>query len=146
MKRPLLAVCLLLGVLLPSLPVLAAEDDGDPFDGRLLPVELVMAFRRDIALTREQSQTIGELVVELQRSVAEKQWQMQSAYFDLLEVLDAQRIDRDRALALTEAAVDLENEIKLAQVALLIDVRNLLTPEQIRFLRARQQAGWEKGQ
>jgi len=143
MRHIILAASLALATTLLPTGTSAAEDD-DPFDGRLLPVELVMAFRRDIGLTREQSETIGTLVVELQQAVAEKQWRMQSAYFDLLEVLDAERIDRQRALELTETAVDLENEIKLAQVALLIDVRNLLSAEQVRFLRARFEAGWEK--
>ena len=108
----------------------------DPFDGRLLPVELVMQHRKEIGLSSEQSKRIGELVVAVQRAVAEKQWQMQSAYFELLEVLDEPQIDEERALALTRRAVDTENEIKLEQVRLLIRLRNLLEPEQVVYLRA----------
>ena len=55
----LLAVCLMTS----GLPAVAAE--ADPFDGPLVPLELVMAHRKEIGLTRDQSERIGELVVEI---------------------------------------------------------------------------------
>ena len=81
---------LMIGVVGYSQPLLAEEPD--PFEGRLLPLELVMSFRKDIDLTREQTKVIGELVVDLQKSVAEKQWEMQAVYFDVIEELDNKNI------------------------------------------------------
>jgi Spy/CpxP family protein refolding chaperone len=121
-----------------------AAADADPFDGRLLPVELVMAFRTKIDLTEEQNAKIGALVVELQQGIAGKQWKMQTAYFDLIEVLDQPRLDEQRALDLAKQAIDTENEIKLEQLRLLIRLRNLLTNEQVAFLRQRLAEGWKK--
>ena len=119
-------------------PMSASGEEADPFDGRLLPLELIMANRGEIGLTREQSERIGELVVSVQQAVAGRRWEMQSAYFDLLETLDEEQIDEERALALAKQAVDTENAIKLEQMRLLIRLRNLLTPEQVATLRARR--------
>ena len=131
----------LLAVLLMFGAVPAFTEEADPFDGRLLPLELVMAHRKEIDLTRDQSDRIGELVVDLQKAVADKQWRMQSAFFDLVAELDEPKINEEKALKLAEQAVDTENEIKLGQMRFLIRLRNLLNEDQILILRARRSAG-----
>ncbi|MEM7080733.1 MAG: hypothetical protein AAF513_19100 [Pseudomonadota bacterium] len=138
--KPIALLILLLGLTIQSIPLQAAEPD--PFHGRLLPLELVMEFRRDIEMSRSQSDAVGELVVELQKSVAEKQWVMQSAYFDLIEELDEETVAEARAIELLDTALVTENQIKLEQIRFLIRLRNLLQPEQIRYLRERIDAGW----
>jgi Spy/CpxP family protein refolding chaperone len=135
-----LAVPLVLAGLLFAGHAHSAEDD--PFKKRLLPVELVMSFRSEIGLTKNQRNEIGKMVVQTQQSVAEKQWQMQSDYFELIAELDKPKIDEDTALALAKSAVDAENAIKIEQVRLLIRLRNLLEPEQISFLREQLNKGW----
>jgi len=126
--------------LLATLPLaaFAEEKDKDPFDGRLFAPELIMANRNAIGLTREQNKQIGELVVAVQQAVAGRTWEMQSAYFDLMEVLDEPVVDEERAIALAKQAVDSETEIKLEQMRLLIRLRNLLTPEQVAVLQAKR--------
>jgi Spy/CpxP family protein refolding chaperone len=133
---------LLLILLLAAVPAGAAEPD--PFGGRLLPIELVMAFRRQIDLTAEQNKRLGAMVVELQQNVAGKQWEMQSAFADLLELLDQNPVDEPRALDLAKRAIDIENTIKVEQIRMLIRVRNMLTDAQVEFLRGRLAAGWKK--
>ena len=125
-----------------ALPAAAAEPD--PFGGRLLPIELVVAFRKQIDLTPEQNKRLGELVVELQQSVAGKQWEMQTTFADLLEQLDQNPIGEQRALDLARHAIDVENQIKVEQLRMLVRVRNMLTDSQVEFLRARLAAGWKK--
>jgi len=139
MKRGLLAVALFA-----TFAGNAAAADPDPFGGRLLPVELVMAFRKQIDLTNEQNKKIGALVVELQQSVAGKQWEMQTTFTDLLERLDQNPVDEAAALDLAKHAIDVENQIKIEQMRMLIRLRNLLTDSQVAFLRARLAAGWKK--
>lgn len=132
-------LCGLLVTLLAAAPVRAfAEEEEDPFDGRLLSLELIMAHRNEIGLTKAQNREIGELVVAVQQAVAGKSWDMQSAYFELMEVLDEPQIDEDKAIALAKQAVDTENEIKLEQMRLLIRLRNLLTPEQVAVLQTKR--------
>jgi len=122
----------------------AAAAEPDPFGGRLLPIELVVAFRKQIDLTPEQNKRLGELVVELQQSVAGKQWEMQTTFADLLEQLDQNPIAEQRALDLARHAIDVENQIKVEQLRMLVRVRNMLTDSQVEFLRARLAAGWKK--
>lgn len=132
-------LCGLLATLLAFTPIRAfAAAAEDPFDGRLLPLELIMKHRSEIGLSKSQRQQIRELVVGMQQAVAGKRWEMQSAYFELMEVLDEPQIDEDTAIALAEQAVDTENEIKLEQMRLLIRLRNLLTPDQVALLQQRR--------
>ena len=137
MNRMIWSALLALLLALP-LAAVAEEEEDDPFDGRLISPELIMANRSAIDLTRDQHKQIGELMVAVQQAVAGKTWEMQSAYFELMEVLDEAQIDEDRAIALARQAVDTENEIKLEQMRLLIRLRNLLTPEQVAVLQARR--------
>lgn len=129
-------------ILATAIPVTANEPD--PFNEHLIPLEAVMSFRRQIDLTQEQSNAIGKLVVDVQKSVAEKQWQMQSTYFELIEQLEAAQIDEDTTLRLVRSAIDTENDIKVEQVRLLIRLRNLLNPEQLKFLKGKIADGWSK--
>lgn len=140
MMKILLTLALVLATL--TVSPLVVADEPDPFEGRLLPLELVMSFRKEIDLTKEQNREIGQLVVELQKSVAEKQWQMQSAYFDLIEALDEDKIDEEHTIGLVDTAVGTENEIKLEQIRFLIRIRNMLDENQIAFLREKIDEGW----
>jgi len=137
MNRLICSALLALLALLP-LAALGEEKDDDPFDGRLFAPELIMANRTAIGLTRNQNKRIGELVVAVQQAVAGRTWEMQSAYFELMEVLDEPEVDEERAIALARQAVDSETEIKLEQMRLLIRLRNLLTPEQVAVLQAKR--------
>jgi Spy/CpxP family protein refolding chaperone len=138
----MLSGALLIFLVASSIPVFGAEPD--PFGGRLLPIEIVMAFRKEIDLTKAQSERIGKLVVDMQQGIAGKQWQMQSIYFDLLEALDQSTVDEQRTLELAKRAIDTENEIKIEQMRMLIRLRNMLTEQQVQFLRARLAEGWTK--
>ena len=59
----------------------------------------------------------------------------QTAYLELMDLLDTPEIDEEQAVALAKQAVDTENAIKLEQKRLLIRLRNLLIPEQVAALR-----------
>ncbi|MEQ8485435.1 MAG: hypothetical protein RIB46_13845 [Pseudomonadales bacterium] len=144
LTRLLTAWVLGAALLLPMASARAAE--SDPFDGRLLPIELIMAFRTEVDLTAAQRRAIGELVVDLQKTVAEHQWHMQEAYFELIEALDQPALDEQRVGELAERALRAENQIKLAQIRLLVRARNLLKPDQVAFLRGQLEAGWTKKQ
>lgn len=133
---------LLIATLAISVYSAAARAEEDPFHSRLLPLELVMEFRKDIDLSRDQNRKIGDMVVELQKKVADKQWRMQAAYFDLIDELDAAKIDEDKTIGLLSTAMSTENEIKQEQIRFLIRLRNLLDAEQIERLREELQRGW----
>jgi Spy/CpxP family protein refolding chaperone len=141
LTRRFIAMIALLAALA-ALPASAAE--ADPFGGRLLPIELVMAFKKQIDFTADQNRKMGALVVELQQNVAGKQWEMQTTFVDLLEALDQNPIEEQRALDLAKHAIDVENQIKVEQLRMLIRLRSILTDSQVEYLRGRLAAGWKK--
>lgn len=137
----MMRIVLLISLTLFALP--GRADEADPFQGKLLPLELVMEFRQQIELGRDQQKEIGRMAVELQQSVAAQQWQMQSAYFDLLDLMEAEVIDEEQAVRFMKQAIDAENAIKVAQVQFLIRVRNLLDRKQVRYLQQKVAEGWQ---
>jgi Spy/CpxP family protein refolding chaperone len=141
LTRRFIAMIALLAALA-ALPASAVE--ADPFGGRLLPIELVMAFKKQIDFTADQNKQMGALVVELQQNVAGKQWEMQTTFVDLLEALDQNPIEEQRALDLAKHAIDVENQIKVEQLRMLIRLRSILTDSQVEYLRGRLAAGWKK--
>lgn len=141
LQRPALLNVILCVLLLSGAPSIRADDD--PFEGKLLPMELVMEFRQQIDLTRDQQKAMGRMVVELQKAVADHQWQMQSAYFDLIDIVDAIPIDEKQAVSLMRQAMEAENNIKVEQVSFMIRLRNLLDEKQIKYLQQQVAKGWQ---
>ena len=98
------------------IPVVSTAEEADPFQGRLIPVELIMSERQAIDLTKDQHREIGKLVVDVQQKVAGHQWELTDAYFELLDALDQETIDEELAVSLVEQAVSLENKVKVEQM------------------------------
>lgn len=71
----------------------------------------------------------------MQSSIAEHEGDLREAYQAVLSALDESTVSQDEVLSLVEEALAAENEAKKKQVALLIELRNLLTAEQVATLR-----------
>ncbi len=108
---------------------------GDVFKGKLFPPKIVLEHQDALGLTKNQFKAIKAAVVEVQTNVAEHEWDMREAYRRVLAGLDEMPIDENSALENIRAVLLAENQIKLAQVTMLIKIRNLLTDEQIEYLR-----------
>ena len=67
--------------------------------------------------------------------MAEHEWDLREAYQGVLEALDASPVAEAEVMALVSEALAAENEVKKKQVALLIELRNLLSEEQLATLR-----------
>jgi Spy/CpxP family protein refolding chaperone len=102
----------------------------------LFAPELVMQNRQAIDLTREQWTRISESIRELQRNVVDLEWDMLEASQTLIELLDQPRVDEAAALEQVDVVLTTERMIKRAQLALLITIKNILTPEQQDRLRS----------
>lgn len=112
-----------------------AGGDGDVFKGKLFPPNVVLEHQDALRLTKEQFTAIRAAVVEVQSNVAEYEWDLRIAYQEVLAELDKAPIQSSRVLELIDAALAAENEVKKLQVAMLIKLRNLLTDEQMDYLR-----------
>jgi Spy/CpxP family protein refolding chaperone len=108
----------------------------DPIARALFAPELVVQNRQAIDLTDEQWTRISESIRELQRSTVDLEWDMLEASQTLVELLDGSRVDEAAALEQVDRVLTLERRIKRAQLALLIDIKNILTPEQQDRLRS----------
>ena len=131
---PVAAVCL---VLLTS--VASAQGQGpqkDPFKGKLFAPKVILEHQDELNLSKEQFTAIRAAVVDVQGAVAEHEWDLREAYMQALADLDEAPVDEQKVLQSIQRALLAENEVKKLQVGLLIKLRNLLTDEQMEYLRS----------
>ncbi len=114
----------------------APGQEKDPFQGKLFPPNVILEHQAELGLSKEQFTEIRATVVEVQASVAEHEWDLREAYQNVLASLDASPVDEDEVLENVDAALRAENEVKKRQVAMLIRLRNLLTDEQVAYLKS----------
>ena len=110
--------------------------DKDVFQGKLFAPNVILEHQDELNLTKEQFTRIRAAVVEVQANVAEHEWDLREAYQRVLSDLDKNPVDADQVLEHVQAALAAENEVKKLQVAMLIKLRNLLTEEQMDYLRS----------
>ena len=120
--------------LLPAAALTAQQSDDDPLAKLLFPPELVMQHQAEIGLKPEQRTAITRAIAELQARVIDLQWRMQEAATALAALLAKPVVDEAAALVQVDSVLNLEREVKRAQLTLLIRIKNTLTPEQQRML------------
>lgn len=136
-NNPLRSVAVLLLLLLASFA--AAQGQGqqkDVFKGKLFAPNIILEHQDRLGLSKEQFTAIRAAVVEVQSNVAEHEWDLNEAYQRVLRSLDEYPVDEGEVMKNVEAALLAENEVKKLQVAMLIKLRNLLTDEQMEYLRS----------
>jgi Spy/CpxP family protein refolding chaperone len=122
-------------LLLIAAPSVAAQEPEPEFAKHLFPPELVMQHQKDLRLTPEQRTSITQAIRDLQLKVVDLQWKMQDEAQKLTELVEGSRIDEAQTLAQVDRVLGIEREIKRAHMALLVRIKNLLTPEQQEGLR-----------
>lgn len=128
--RVVLALVFLIGSSLP------AQEPEPDFAKYLFPPELVMQHQQAIQLTPEQRTSITKEIRDLQLKVVELQWKMQDEAQKLTELVQGSKVDEAQTLDQVKRVLLFEHEIKRAHMALLIRIKNMLTPEQQRTLTA----------
>ena len=102
----------------------------DPIGENLFPPELIMTYQSEIGLTEEQRDSIMANMQKMQPQFAEKQQQLQKEVETLAGILKKERVEMDVALAQVDKVLNLEWEIKRAQLTMIIGMKNTLSPEQ----------------
>lgn len=123
-----LIVCLLL--LIPFGSAQAQQPAPDFMAENLFPPEAVMQNQQAIGLTQEQKDSLKGELRRAQTQFTELQWQLQDEVEKLATVVKQQQIDEAQALAQLDKVLTAEREIKRAQIALLIRIKNRLSAEQ----------------
>jgi Spy/CpxP family protein refolding chaperone len=103
---------------------------GDPLTELLFPPELVMARQNAISLSDAQKNYLRAEVLKAQTRFTELQWQLQDAMEGLTGLLKQSKADEAQVAAQLDKVLTSEREIKHAQIALLVRIKNNLTPEQ----------------
>lgn len=121
----------LLAVALALVPVARAQQPGeDPLARLLFPPELVMQHQADIGLRPEQRSSITKAIQDFQTKVVDLQWRMQEQTQRLAALLGKPSVDQAAALAQVDEVLNVEREVKRAHLTLLIQIKNMLAPEQ----------------
>ena len=134
MKKGLLILlaCTCLGVTAAD----AKEPKDDVFKGKLFAPNVILENQAELGLSKQQFTDIRKAVVDVQANVAEHEWDVREAYQNILAELDKTPVDQEQVLEYVDAALRAENEVKKLQVAMLIQLKNLLTAEQVAYLES----------
>jgi len=108
----------------------------DPIGQQLFPPELVMSQSQKLHLDEKQRTAIKNEVQSAQGKFFDLQWQLKEASDTMVELLQQTPVDEKRVLDQADKVMGLERDIKKIHLAMLIRIKNALTPEQIAQLKA----------
>lgn len=122
----------------PPRPGMPGPPGDDPIGERLFPPDLIMQHQSDIGLDDKQRAAIVDEMSRFQSTMVKLQWDMRAAGEQLAHVLDNPNVDENKALAQADKLMSLEHDMKKAHLTLLIHLKNRLTPDQQKILRAKR--------
>lgn len=111
-------------------PSPAGQPGPDPLGQNFFPPELVMQNQQAIGLTDEQKNYLRTEIRDAQMKFTDLQWKLQDEAEKMLAVVKQPHVDEQQALAQLEKVLSVEREVKRAQIALLVHIKNKLTPDQ----------------
>jgi Spy/CpxP family protein refolding chaperone len=132
MKSWLLAAAAVLSL---AGPAQAQEKKDDRFAKALFDPQLVLQHAKDIGMTAPQRSAILDAVKRAQTDLVPLQLEMAEPALELTEIIEETKVDEASALAKADKMLKIENEVKKAQMSLLIKIKNILTKEQQDRLR-----------
>ncbi|AHG88946.1 Heavy-metal resistance protein [Gemmatirosa kalamazoonensis] len=113
----------------------------DPLGESFFPPELIMSHQAELALQETQRATIMTELQQAQAKFVELQWRMSAEAERLAKLLQPTTVNEAQALEQIDRTLAVEREIKRAQVALLIRIKNVLTTQQQAKLAALRRGG-----
>jgi uncharacterized membrane protein len=113
----------------------------DPFDA-LYPPELVMEHQNELGLSESERQVLRQAVQQAQVRFTDLQWRL-SAETERLDTILREPVLREaQVLEQVDRVLALERDLKRTKIALLVRIKNTLTPEQqakVASMRTRKQ-------
>ena len=132
-------------VLLRALPAWTAPPDmigagppsgPPPFLRFVFPPKLVMEHQQEIGLTPAQVDAIKKAMNEAQQQLVDLQWRLDAESEALGKLLADDHVDEAAVLAKLDRVTSIERQVKKANFALLVRIKNQLDPQQQAKLRA----------
>jgi len=106
------------------------QPPNDPLAQNLFPPELVMQHKQAIGLTDAQKTAIREELISASTHFNQLQFQMQDEMETLVGLTKGTTVDEQQVLAQLDKVLAIEREVKRAQLAVTIRIKNKLTAEQ----------------
>jgi Spy/CpxP family protein refolding chaperone len=110
-------------------PPMHAEQH-DMFAQHLFPPEMIMQRQSEIGLRDAQRDQIRSELQKAQSTMNDAQWRIAAESEKMQKLLQEGTVDEARVLAQVDSILAIEREVKRAHIALLVRIRNVLTPEQ----------------
>ena len=124
-------------VTLPAFPALAAEPD--PVRAQVYEPNEIFRYGREIGLTTEQREKLIAASQAMVRRMERERPRLDKARSQLVEVLRGNAPDKAAVRHALGEVLDQEGNIKQAQMAMLIALKALLTPDQITWLQKQRE-------
>jgi Spy/CpxP family protein refolding chaperone len=102
----------------------------DPLAAYFFPPELIMTHQSELGLQDAQRATMMSEIQKAQARFIELQWKMSAETERLKALLEPPVADETKVLEQIDRTLAVEREIKRVQVALLVRIKNTLTPSQ----------------
>lgn len=119
-----------------------SADQADAIRQLLYPPELIMKYRSELNLDKQQEETIREQLRETQSAVFDLRWQMKDESERLAEMLQARPIDEAGVLSQADKVMGLEQQVKLTHLAMLVRFKNMMNDSQLAKLKE-YRASWK---
>jgi Spy/CpxP family protein refolding chaperone len=119
-------------------PLHAADqpDKDEWLKGRLFGPELVLKHQGKLKLTEKQRDAIGAELKRVQAQAAESDWTLMSEASGLQELIDQHPVDSKAVMTSVDRIFTAENRKKRLYVEMLVNIKNLLTDEQVAYLKS----------
>ena len=119
-------------------PLQAADppDKDEWLKGRLFGPELVLKHQSKLKLSEKQRDAIGAELKRVQAQAAESDWTLMSEASELQELVDKHPVDSKAVMTSVDRIFTAENRKKRLYVEMLVNIKNLLTDEQVAYLKS----------
>jgi TonB-dependent SusC/RagA subfamily outer membrane receptor len=102
----------------------------DIFQQKLYAPELVLKYREEAGLSSDQVEKIKNIYNKELLAYNSKKWDLDALMTRLEQLISQSTVDTKAANAQLEKSLVLETEIKKMKLAMLLEIKNLLTPQQ----------------
>jgi Spy/CpxP family protein refolding chaperone len=116
-----------------------SADEEEHFSQILISPQFIMEHAEGIGFTAEQKAAVRAAAEEAHSQSKEKMVAVNESRASLKQTLESESIDETAALTKLETILNAESAVKRVQLKLLVQVNNLLSPQQRSALRSAQQ-------
>ncbi|HMJ18392.1 MAG TPA: periplasmic heavy metal sensor [Gemmatimonadaceae bacterium] len=102
----------------------------DDWGRSFFPPELVMQHQTEIGLQDSQRAALTSAIQQAQAKFTDVQWKLSAEGEKMGRLLKGTQVDEAQVLEEVDRILNLEREIKRAQISLMVRVKNTLTPAQ----------------